>query len=91
MHLLLIEFVYNNSYHASLEMAIYEALYRRKCRSPLCWEVGEKQLTGLEFVQVTLKSYTDPRRIDVLFSIGDMVFLKISPMKGVMRFGKKGN
>ena len=35
-HLPLIEFAYNNSYHASIEMASYEALYGRKCRSPLC-------------------------------------------------------
>ena len=36
IHLPLIEFAYNNSYHASIEMAPYEALYGRKCRSPLC-------------------------------------------------------
>ena len=36
------------------------------------------------------KSYINPRRKDVSFSAGDMVFLKVSPMKGVMRFGKKG-
>ena len=36
------------------------------------------------------KSYADPKRKDMLFSAGDLVFLKISPMKGVMRFGKKG-
>ena len=42
IHLPLIEFVYNNSYHASIEMAPYEVLYGRECRSPLCWEVGER-------------------------------------------------
>ena len=38
------EFSYNNSYHASIEMAPYEAIYGRKCRTPLCWdeEWGEK-------------------------------------------------
>ena len=36
------------------------------------------------------KSYADPRRKDMSFSVGDMVFLKVSPMKGVIRFGKKG-
>ena len=36
------------------------------------------------------KSYTDPKRKDVSFSVGDMVFLKVSSMKGVMRFGQKG-
>ena len=41
-HLPLIEFAYNNSYHASIEIAPYEALYGRKCRSPLCWEIGER-------------------------------------------------
>ena len=42
IHLPLIEFVSNNSYHASIEMAPYEALYGRKCRSPLFWKVGER-------------------------------------------------
>ncbi|GKE23842.1 putative reverse transcriptase domain-containing protein, partial [Tanacetum coccineum] len=47
-HLPLAEFSYNNSYHASIKAAPYEALYGRKCRSPVCWaEVGEAQLTGL--------------------------------------------
>ena len=46
-HLPLVEFAYNNSYHNSIDMAIYEALDGRKYRSPLCWnEVGEKELTG---------------------------------------------
>ena len=36
------------------------------------------------------KSYADPKRKDVSFAAGDMVFLKVSPMKGVMRFGRKG-
>ncbi|KAJ9536006.1 hypothetical protein OSB04_un000834 [Centaurea solstitialis] len=53
-HLLLIEFAYNNSYHASIEAALYEILYGRKCRIPLCWnEVGERQLAGPKIVQVT--------------------------------------
>ncbi|KAI3672993.1 hypothetical protein L6452_39099 [Arctium lappa] len=53
-HLPLIEFAYNNSYHASIQVAPYEALYGRKCRTPLCWnEVGEKQLVGPEIVQQT--------------------------------------
>ncbi|GJR43867.1 putative reverse transcriptase domain-containing protein [Tanacetum coccineum] len=50
-HLPLIEFSYNNSYHASIKVASFEALYGRKCRSPVCWaEVGEVQLTGPEIV-----------------------------------------
>ena len=54
-HLPLIEFSYNNSYHASIQAAPYEVLYGRKCRTPLCWnEVGERQLAGPEIVQVTV-------------------------------------
>ncbi|GKF38794.1 putative reverse transcriptase domain-containing protein, partial [Tanacetum coccineum] len=46
-HLPLIEFSYNNSYHASIKVAPFEALYDRKCRSPVCWaEVEDTQLTG---------------------------------------------
>ena len=42
-----VEFAYNNSYQASIQMAPYEALYGRPCRSPLCWtEVGESCITG---------------------------------------------
>ena len=53
-HLPLMEFSYNNSYQSSIEMAPYEALYGRKCRTPLCWdEVGERKLLGPEIVQVT--------------------------------------
>ncbi|GJT36857.1 putative reverse transcriptase domain-containing protein [Tanacetum coccineum] len=51
-HLPLVEFSYNNSYHASIKAAPFEALYGRKCRSPVCWaEVGEVQLTGPEILQ----------------------------------------
>ncbi|GJZ02468.1 putative reverse transcriptase domain-containing protein [Tanacetum coccineum] len=53
-HLPLAEFSYNNSYHASIKAAPYEAPYGRKCRSPVCWaEVGEAQLTGPELIQET--------------------------------------
>nr|GFA07569.1 reverse transcriptase domain-containing protein [Tanacetum cinerariifolium] len=53
-HLPLAEFSYNNSYHASIKAAPYEALYGRKCRSPVCWaEVGESQPTGPELIQET--------------------------------------
>ncbi|GKC14677.1 putative reverse transcriptase domain-containing protein [Tanacetum coccineum] len=53
-HLPLAEFSYNNSYDASIKAAPYEALYSRKCRSPVCWaEVGEAQLTCLELIQET--------------------------------------
>jgi hypothetical protein len=53
-YLPLVEFSYNNSYHSSIEMAPFEALYGRKCRSPVCWyETGEKILLGPELVQDT--------------------------------------
>ncbi|GKC04359.1 putative reverse transcriptase domain-containing protein [Tanacetum coccineum] len=53
-HLPLVEFSYNNSYHASIKAAPIEALYGRKCRSPVCWaEVGKVQLTSPEIVQET--------------------------------------
>jgi len=56
-HLPLIEFSYNNSYHSSIGMAPYEALYGRKCRTPLCWtEVGDKGILGPEIIrEMTLK------------------------------------
>ena len=103
------EFAYNNSYQVSIGMAPYEALYGRKCRTPVCWdEVGERKLVGPEIVQVTCdkikvirdrlkiaqdrqKSYANNRRRDLEFEVGDMVFLRISPWKGVLRFGKRGN
>ncbi|GJS17742.1 putative reverse transcriptase domain-containing protein [Tanacetum coccineum] len=53
-HFPLVEFSYNNSYHASINATPFEALYRRKCRSPVCWsEVGDSQLTRPELRFVT--------------------------------------
>ena len=50
----LVEFAYNNSYQASIHMAPYEALYRRSCRSRVCWtEVGERSTMGLELISDT--------------------------------------
>ncbi|KAI3682658.1 hypothetical protein L1987_82782 [Smallanthus sonchifolius] len=107
-HLPLVEFSYNNSYHTSIKAAPFEALYGRKCRSPICWaEVGDSQLTGPELVLETSekivqirnrmaaardrqKSYVDKRRKPLEFQVGDMVLLKVSPWKGVIRFGKRG-
>ncbi|GJS03834.1 putative reverse transcriptase domain-containing protein [Tanacetum coccineum] len=86
VHLPLVGFSYNNSYHASVRCAPFEALYGRKCRSLIMWaEDGEGQLIGPE-----LKSYADKRRKPLEFSVGDYVLLKVSSWKGVVRFGKKG-
>nr|GFB61312.1 putative reverse transcriptase domain-containing protein [Tanacetum cinerariifolium] len=86
-HLPLVEFSYNNSYHSSIKCAHFEALYGRKCRTPIAWtEVGEGKLLGPEIVQET----TDNKRQKPLeFSVGDKVLLKVSPRKGVVRFGKR--
>ncbi|GKE77852.1 hypothetical protein Tco_1543972, partial [Tanacetum coccineum] len=104
----LVEFSYNNSYHASIKAAPYESLYGRKCRSPVCWsEVGDSQLTGPELICDTTekivqiknrllaarsrqKSYADERLKPLEFKVGDMVLLKVSLWKGVVRFGKRG-
>ncbi|GJV43027.1 putative reverse transcriptase domain-containing protein [Tanacetum coccineum] len=107
-HLPLAEFSYNSSYHLSIRCAPFEALYRRKCRSPILWvDVRKSRLIGPEFVQETTdkvvlikerlkaardcqKSYADNRRKPLEFEVGDQVLLKVSPWKGVVRFGKKG-
>ncbi|KAI3715141.1 hypothetical protein L6452_22111 [Arctium lappa] len=107
-HLPLVEFSYNNSYHTSIQCAPYEALYGRKCRSPLSWlEVGDRQLTKPDIIQETTdkiatiqdrlkaardrqKSYADNRRRPLEFQVGDKVLLKVSPWKGIIRFGKRG-
>ncbi|GAU51374.1 hypothetical protein TSUD_413070 [Trifolium subterraneum] len=66
-HLHLIEFAYNNSYHASIGMVPYEALYGRKCRTPLCWtEVGDKGVLGPDIIQETtlkIKSVKEHMRV----------------------------
>ncbi|GKB20806.1 putative reverse transcriptase domain-containing protein [Tanacetum coccineum] len=108
VHLPSAEFSYNNSYHASIKYAPFEALYGRKCRSPILWaEIGESSLIGPELIQETTdkvvlikeklkaardrqKSYADNRRKPLEFGVGDRVMLKVSPWKGVVRFGKKG-
>ncbi|KAL6332469.1 hypothetical protein AAG906_008497 [Vitis piasezkii] len=90
-HLPLVEFAYNNSFQTSIGMTPFEALYGRKCRSPICWR---KETFGPELIksaQSRHKSYlADHRRRDLEFEVGDHVFLKVSPMKSVMRFGRKG-
>ncbi|XP_019228487.1 PREDICTED: uncharacterized protein LOC109209634, partial [Nicotiana attenuata] len=104
----LVEFAYNNSYQSSIEMAPYEALYGRRCRSRIGWfEPGEAKLLGTYLVQDALDkvkliqgrlriaqskkmSYADQKARDVSFMVGEKVLLKVLPMKGIMRFEKKG-
>jgi len=103
----LAEFSYNNSYQESIKMAPFEALYGRKCRTPLnSVEPGERRYYGIDFVnkaehqvhtiqqhqeaaQARQKSYANKRGKPVEFVVGDHVYLKVSPMKGVQRFGVK--
>ncbi|GJR16365.1 putative reverse transcriptase domain-containing protein [Tanacetum coccineum] len=62
-HLPLVEFSYNNSYHASIKASPFEALYGRKCRSPVCWaEVGDVQLTGPEIIHETTEKIVQIRQ-----------------------------
>ncbi|WVZ75556.1 hypothetical protein U9M48_023596 [Paspalum notatum var. saurae] len=99
------EFAYNNGYQKSLDMAPFEALYGRRCRTPLNWsEPGERVTFGpdlvtqaeeqVKFIHDNLKrarkSYSDKRRRPLTFEEDDHVYLRVSPMKGVHRFGVKG-
>ncbi|WVZ84276.1 hypothetical protein U9M48_031326 [Paspalum notatum var. saurae] len=104
----LAEFAYNNSYQKILDMAPFEALYGRRCRTPLNWsEPGERVTFGpdlvtqaeeqVKFIQNNLKraqsrqnSYSDKKRRPLVFEKGDHVYLRVSPMKEVHRFGVKG-
>ncbi|GKD53327.1 putative reverse transcriptase domain-containing protein [Tanacetum coccineum] len=59
----LVEFSYNNSYHASIKAAPFEALYGRKCRSLVCWtKVGEAQILGPELIQETTEKIIQNKR-----------------------------
>jgi hypothetical protein len=102
------EFSYNNSHQASIEMAPFEALYGRKCTTPLLWSgVGERSLFGpdiikdaeekvhlirdrLKIAQSRQKSYADSKRTEVTYEVGDRAYLRVSPLRGVKRFGVKG-
>ena len=101
------EFAYNNSYQSSIGMAPYEALYERRCRTPMCWtELHEHKIIGLDLVKDTeekvqiiqqrlkvasdrQRSYANLKRNDIEYEVGDKVFLKVSPWKKILRFGRK--
>ncbi|XP_055814147.1 uncharacterized protein LOC129883532 [Solanum dulcamara] len=75
----LVEFAYNNSYYSSNHMAPFEALYGRHCHSP----------DRLRIAQSRDQSYTDHRRQSLRFVVGDIVFLYVSLIKRIMRFGRR--
>ena len=103
----LAKFSYNNSYQESIKMAPFEALYGRKCRTPLNWvEPREMRYYDIDFIkeaeeqvciiqqhieaaQSRQKNYADKRRRPIKFEVGDYIYLKVSPMKGVQWFGVK--
>ena len=101
-HLPFVEFSYNNSYHSSINMAPFEALYGRRCRSPISWfdsaemdsldtDLLRDAMEQVRMIQYRLltaqsrqKSYADRRVRALVFMEGDHVWLRVSPMKGVM-------
>ncbi|KAA0036162.1 pol protein [Cucumis melo var. makuwa] len=67
---------YNNSYQATISLALFEALYGRCCRSSICWvEVGEQRMLGSKFFHITNAAIQK---------------IRAPSMKGVLRFEKKG-
>ncbi|XP_048228252.1 uncharacterized protein LOC125369526 [Ricinus communis] len=95
-------------YHSSIGMAPYEALYGRRYRSPVCWDMdGLRQLEGPKLIQEIVdkiqivkkclkaaqdrqKIYVDKHRREMEYEVGEKVFLRVSPWKGIIRFGKQG-
>nr|GFB16995.1 putative reverse transcriptase domain-containing protein [Tanacetum cinerariifolium] len=96
------------SYYASIKTTPFEALYGRKCRSPVYWtKVRGAQILGPELIQETIekivqikqgmqaardrqKNYADLKCKPMELQVGDKGMLKVSPWKGVERFGKRG-
>ena len=107
-HLPLAEFAYNNSYHSSIGMAPFEAIYGIPCRTPLWWgprgsfvpsgpelvsDSADKTrlvLDRLRAAQDRQKKYADVHRRPLEFMVGEHVMLRVSPTRGVQRFGVKG-
>ena len=89
-------------------MAPFEALYGRRCRSPIGWfdafevrpwgtDLLREYLDKVKLIQDRVlmaqsrqKSYADRKIRDLEFMVGERVLLNVSPINGVMRFGKKG-
>nr|GEX62334.1 putative reverse transcriptase domain-containing protein [Tanacetum cinerariifolium] len=81
-HLPLVEFSYNNSYHASIKVSQFEALYGQKCRSLVCWaQVGDMQLTGPEIIHETSEK---------IMQIRQHLQAARDRQKSIIRFKKRG-
>nr|GEX51443.1 putative reverse transcriptase domain, ribonuclease H-like domain, aspartic peptidase domain protein [Tanacetum cinerariifolium] len=81
-HLPLVEFSYNNSYHASIKAVPYEELYGQKCCSPVCWtKIGEAQILGPELIQ---------EMTEKIIQIEQRMQAAHDRQKRVVRFGKRG-
>nr|GFB96753.1 putative nucleotidyltransferase, ribonuclease H [Tanacetum cinerariifolium] len=77
-YLCLVEFTYNNSWHASIKGAPFELLYGRKCIAPICWnEVGERVIEGPKLVEITNEKVAIAKE-------------KLKEARGVRRFSLKG-
>ena len=95
-------------YQSSIGMAPYEALYGRRCRTPMCWtELNEHKIIGLHLVKdtkekihiiqqrlkaasVRQRSYANLKRNDIEYEVRDKVFLKVSQLKKILCFRRKG-
>jgi hypothetical protein len=96
--LALAEFAYNNSYQASLKMAPFEALWsqagERTLFGPKLVQEAEEKVSvireNLRAAQMRQKSYHDKAKAPREFEVGNYVYLKVFPTKGVQRFGVKG-
>lgn len=107
-YIALMEFTNNKHFHSSIGMEPYEALYGRKCRSPLYWDkegmtilegpdIVQNAIDGVKIMKEKLKDvqdrqkiYADQHRREMEYQVGENVFLKVSPRKGMMRFSNKG-
>ena len=89
-HIPLVEFVYNNNFQSSIGMAPYEALYGRKCRTPLCWtELSEKKVIGPDLIQETEKKVKMIRERLKVANDRQKSYANLKKKIFVMRLGKK--